>query len=99
MKKEQPARPSLQYESRMKALPDDDEPAYQCPKCGGDMIAGYCIDGIQGGAVQTRWAKGQPLRNRFFRWAASTLNLKNVLMFDVTSFACSTCGYLESFLR
>lgn len=99
MKKEQPARPSLEYESRMKSSPDDDEPAYQCPKCGGDMIAGYCIDVTRGGALRTRWAKGQPRRMRFFLWTISVLNLQNVPLFDVTAFACSTCGYVESFLR
>jgi predicted RNA-binding Zn-ribbon protein involved in translation (DUF1610 family) len=99
MKKEQPARPSLEYESRMKALPDDDEPAYQCPKCGGNMIAGYCIDMKQGGAAQNRWAKGRPRRMRFFLWTIWALDLRKVPLFDVTSFACSTCGYLESFLR
>ena len=99
MKKEQPDRPSLAYESRMKSVRADDEPAYHCPKCGGDMIAGYCVDGIHGGAVQSRWAKGQPRRVRLLRWTMSALNLRNVTMFDVTTFACSTCGYLESFLR
>jgi ribosomal protein L37E len=38
------------------------------------------------------WVSGKPVKSYL-----SGLNLKGTVMYDVTTFRCSACGYLESY--
>ena len=96
---QQPNQPPLPYESRILSTDTDDEPAYQFPKCSGNMIAGYCIDAGHGSVTPLRWMKGWPIPLKMFGFLTSSIRINRKQLVNVTTYACSKCGYLESFLR
>ena len=63
-----------------------------CPKCGAAMREGFVPDHAQGGYVQTTWYEG-PVEKSF--WAGLKVSGKS--HFQVRSYRCSKCGYLESY--
>lgn len=67
--------------------------SHQCSKCGSDMEEGFLLEKGDGGVLSVEtWAPGPPEKN----WL-SGLSLKDRLVYDVTTFRCMACGFLESY--
>jgi hypothetical protein len=67
--------------------------SYQCSKCGSDMEEGLLLEKGDGGVLSGEtWVQGLPEKS----WL-SGLSLKGKLVYDVTTFRCIACGYLESY--
>ena len=65
-----------------------------CPKCGGAMEQGFINDSTYGGRVVSHWSAGAP-RKSFWR-GITTSDGKPI---PIGTFACSACGFLESYAR
>ncbi len=63
-----------------------------CPKCGGGMIVGGIYTKGSGGA----WLQGAVVI-RDLKWYPPSMNSKDSQ--KVITFACTQCGYLESYLE
>jgi hypothetical protein len=57
-----------------------------CPKCDGEMECGIILDHSYTELRSQQWKKGLPIHEERFRD-----------LFDVRTFKCSSCGYLESY--
>jgi len=65
-----------------------------CAKCGGIMHGGFILDrGMYDAAHPAEWAEGQPVKSF---WKGG-LNLTDKAIYEVTSYRCDGCGYLESY--
>jgi hypothetical protein len=70
-----------------------------CPKCNAAMQEGYIAD--QGESRQLKvseWVEGAPEYGGFWEsgfW--ENLKTKNHKVYQVTTYRCSGCGYLESY--
>lgn len=62
----------------------------ECPKCRGSMDLGFMLDHAHSGYGMPTFVMG-PLRKRW--WG---IQIKGQPKFDVVSFRCSRCGFLES---
>lgn len=64
-----------------------------CPKCRGQMKAGFLLDKAHYDMVRpTEWLEGKPERSFW-----SGLKTKGRARFPVRTDRCSSCGYLESY--
>ena len=64
----------------------------ECPKCAGSMSDGYIVDKTHGGAAVASWVEGQPQKSF---WVG--LKLSGTTPFEITTWRCRRCGYLESY--
>jgi hypothetical protein len=68
-------------------------PSKQCPKCTGSMSEGLIADQTnQSAAAVPIWVEGEPERNF---WTG--LKLRGKPRFDVATWRCSRCGFLEQY--
>ena len=63
-----------------------------CPKCSGQMEEGFVLDRTYGANLQASWVEGVPTTSF---WTG--VKTKGREQLPVTTFRCSSCGYLESF--
>jgi hypothetical protein len=64
-----------------------------CPRCRGEMQAGYVVDrGDSNVPSVSRWVEGAPEKSF---WTGLKMNDRDVL--PVTTYRCERCGYLESY--
>jgi hypothetical protein len=67
--------------------------SYQCSKCNSDMEEGFLIEKGDGGILSSEtWVAGEPVKSFF-----GGLNLKGKVVYDVKTFRCLACGYLDSY--
>lgn len=66
----------------------------ECAKCRGRMEEGFISDNTHGGVLASRWVEGQP-ENSFWT-GIKTSGKKQV---QVTTYRCTSCGYLESYAK
>jgi predicted nucleic-acid-binding Zn-ribbon protein len=62
-----------------------------CPKCNGAMAQGFRPDQMQEGTKASKWVEGPPDK----RWYG--LRLRGKVQFEIQSFRCTRCGYLEDY--
>ena len=62
----------------------------KCPKCQGQMLAGFIPDFTHSGAVPSSWYKGEPMKSF---WGGLRVSFGAGL--PIRAFRCSHCGYLE----
>jgi len=67
-----------------------------CPKCGGEMGRGFCVEyGIGSPQVET-WAEGSPVK----AWTGEVrVPWHQSEYVPIATFRCKGCGYLESYAR
>ena len=63
-----------------------------CPRCSGQMEAGYIVDEGYGSRTVAKWVAGEPQKSI---WVGLKLRGKDRL--DVATYRCRRCGYLESY--
>jgi ribosomal protein L37E len=67
--------------------------SYQCSKCNSDTEEGFLLDKGDGGfASSGDWVAGKPEKSFF-----SGVKLKGKVAYDVKTFRCIACGYLDSY--
>jgi len=67
--------------------------APDCPRCSSTMEDGFIIDKAHHSIPQTqKWVQG-PYEYSFWKG----LRLRDKTVFEVTTFRCIRCGYLESY--
>jgi hypothetical protein len=67
----------------------------RCPKCGYPMERGFIPDEYRDRNEITVWVQGQPERSS----ENGTVVLAGTRMWQVVTYRCTGCGYLESFAR
>jgi hypothetical protein len=66
--------------------------AIVCPKCQKEMHAGFVADYSGGVVFESRWVEG-----RFAtKWLRTKLRSQKPAV-PITTYRCTSCGYLESF--
>jgi len=66
---------------------------HNCSKCDAAMEEGFLLEKGDLGALSAEaWVAGQPVKSLI-----SGLSLKEKVVYTVTSFRCTACGYLESY--
>ena len=70
----------------------------QCPKCGKAMEEGTVIDRSYGRTEISSWLKGQPEMG-WFGVKLGGLRSGAIKLYPITSYCCSSCGYLESYVE
>ena len=72
-----------------------DDRQRQCPKCDGAMEQGFEIPGPSGHTVRPdEWVEGTPERSF---WSGTKLS--GTERYQITTYRCDRCGYLESYAR
>ena len=67
--------------------------SHTCSKCSAVMEEGFLLEKGDLGALSAEtWVAGQPVKSLI-----SGLNLKEKVIYTVTSFRCTACGFLESY--
>jgi hypothetical protein len=67
--------------------------SYRCSKCNSDMEEGFLLEKGDAGVLSLQtWASGKPVKS----WI-SGINLKDKTIYDVKTFRCIECGYLDSY--
>ena len=69
---------------------------YVCSRCGGRMDAGFLLDRRQYSSPQgtAQWVEG------ILEWSFwMGIKLKGRRRYEVVTFRCEACGYLESYAR
>lgn len=66
----------------------------ECPKCRSRMERGFLRDSHQHQVRTARWFEGEPEKSFF-----GGLKTKGKRTYDVTTYRCGRCGYLESYAR
>lgn len=67
--------------------------SYQCSKCSSDMEEGFLLEMGDFNTLSSQtWVAGT-LEKSFF----SGLSLKGKVVYDVKTFRCIACGYLDSY--
>ena len=67
----------------------------ECPRCRSSMSEGFVLDrGDHNALAQQRWIEGEPQKSF---WLG--LKTKGREAFQVTTYRCDSCGYLESYAR
>ena len=70
-------------------------PDPRCAKCGGEMHEGFIVElGDQNISTISRWIAGAPQKSAW--WG---LTMKGREQYEVQTFRCTSCGYLESYAR
>ena len=64
----------------------------KCGKCGGAMKEGFLLDSGQHSEGVGHWAEGVP---EF--WVLKILRMKGRKKYQIRSFRCARCGFLESY--
>ena len=68
-------------------------PPYLCPKCQGPMEVGFVLDYTEHNVpYQQSWIAGEPEH----RWGGN-VKARGGTKFNVRTYRCSACGFLESF--
>ncbi len=65
----------------------------ECPKCGTDMREGWIAE-IGRGTMPSQWVEGRPESSL---WTGTKAPADKT--FEIVTFGCSGCGYLESYRR
>ena len=66
-----------------------------CPKCGSSMSEGFVIDhGDYGSRSVSTWHGGEPRKSV---WTG--LKLSKDEQFEISTFRCNRCGFLESYAK
>lgn len=65
-----------------------------CPKCRARMEQGFIQDSSKHGVVTARWIEGEPEKSF---WTG--IKTKGKRQYDVVTYRCSRCGYLEEYAR
>lgn len=67
--------------------------SHQCSKCNSVMEEGFILEkGHYNTLSSETWVAGKPDENTFFG-----MSLKGKTAYDVKTFRCVACGYLESY--
>ncbi|MFQ5410256.1 MAG: PF20097 family protein [Anaerolineales bacterium] len=66
---------------------------YKCPKCGSSMEAGWIAE-VGSGTRPIRWVRGKPEPSM---WTGTRTPKEDT--FDVVTYGCASCGFLESYAR
>lgn len=67
--------------------------SHRCSKCDSDMEEGFLLEKGDLGVLSVEaWVMGKPEKSLF-----SGLSLKGKQVYDVKTFRCTGCGYLESY--
>src|SRR4051812_28217766 len=66
-----------------------------CPKCSNSMERGFIPDEYRDRNEVTVWVQGQPERSQ----ETGSVVLAGTRMWQVMTYRCTGCGYLESFAR
>ncbi len=66
-----------------------------CPRCRGNMSEGFILDrGDHNSRNLQKWVEGEPIKSF---WLG--LQTKDRDKFEVSTFRCDKCGYLESYAQ
>lgn len=64
-----------------------------CPKCSGEMEQGFIADHEGHNTLRpSDWVEGEPVKSF---WSGTEIRDKE--QYEVTTFRCARCGYLESY--
>lgn len=66
--------------------------AYQCSKCNADMEEGFLLEKGDTVLSSQSWISGVPEKSLW-----SGISLKNKRIYDVKTFRCNSCGFLDSY--
>lgn len=66
----------------------------KCTKCGGSLEEGFIPDSVNSGAVPGAWYQG-PLERSF--WTG--IKTLGRVHYQVRTYRCNQCGFLESYAR
>jgi len=67
----------------------------ECPRCRSNMSEGFVLDrGDHNSSNLQKWVEGEPVRSF---WTG--LQTKGRDKFEVTTWRCDRCGYLESYAQ
>jgi len=67
--------------------------SYQCSKCNAGMEEGFLLEKGDGGILSSgTWVAGKPDKSFF-----SGVRLKGKVVYDIKTFRCIACGYLDSY--
>ena len=68
-------------------------PIATCPKCQGDMTAGFIIDfNMSQATAVSKWQEGAPQRSF---WTGIKMDPER--QHPITTYRCEQCGFLESY--
>lgn len=65
-----------------------------CPKCRSAMDVGFIKDESYGTTHVTEWVEGEPEKSV---WTGTKTSGRQLM--PVTTYRCTSCGYLESYAR
>ena len=65
-----------------------------CPKCNGDMEAGFVPDFSYGSVFCSSWVEGDAEKG----WLGG-VKTKNRTKIAITTYRCTNCGFLESYAQ
>jgi len=65
-----------------------------CPRCQGTMTEGFIVDKTDNGHKVASWVEGAPERSRW--WG---VKLGKKARYDIQTWRCGRCGFLESYAR
>ena len=65
-----------------------------CPKCRARMEVGFIQDSTDQQVKRSRWIEGEPEKSFW-----SGIKTKGKRQYDVLTWRCSRCGYLEEYAR
>jgi Domain of unknown function (DUF6487) len=68
--------------------------SHTCPKCQGTMTEGFLLDTIYDGNKVGQWFEGIPQIGFL-----GSVKLRGRKKFDVRSWRCERCGFLENYAR
>lgn len=66
----------------------------ECPHCRGSVSKGFVIDRGDATRKVQKWVEGEPVRSF---WLG--LNTEGRDAYEVTTYRCDRCGYLESYAK
>ncbi len=67
--------------------------SYQCSRCDSKMEKGFLLEKGDGAVLSSEtWVAGEPQKSML-----TGVSLKNKTIFDVITFRCIVCGYLDSY--
>jgi len=66
---------------------------YQCSKCNSKMEEGFLLEKGDAGVLSPgNWVGGKPEKSLLHG-----VSLKGRALYEITTFRCTSCGYLESY--
>jgi hypothetical protein len=66
----------------------------ECPKCRSKMEDGFIKDEGYGVVNPSKWVEGKPVQSF---WLGTRTSGK--MQFEITTYRCTSCGYLESYAK